>query len=113
MTDAVRGFVFLLNGNSFSHFDFELVVINGFTIKFDGQLLLCRCVKQSRNIIRDAHQVDDRGTLVLEDHNRLDFLCTIGTQTTCGVRLRNICFQDLKFLFLKFHRTLCALNGSR
>ena len=57
---AVRRAVFLLDGHAFRHFHLELVVIHRFPIQFHGQLLMCWSLKQPRDVVGDAHQIDGR-----------------------------------------------------
>ena len=60
--------MFLLNGNTWSHLDLELVIINDFASQLDGKLILVRCFKEAWNVVGNAHQINWRGTLVFEFH---------------------------------------------
>ena len=50
--------MFLLDGNPLRDFDLELVVINSLAVQLDAKLLSERSLKQARDVIGDAHQVD-------------------------------------------------------
>ena len=69
--------MFLLNSDAFCHLDLELVVINDFSSQLDGELVLGGCLKESGNVVGDAHQIDRRRAFVFEFHRCCQLLSTV------------------------------------
>ena len=111
MALAIGRTVFLLDGDAFGDFGLVLVVVDGFSVDLDGELFVGWRLKESGDVVGDAHEVDGRGTLVDKGHRGLNLLGTVGTKVACGVGLLNFCFQHFEFLFLESHRTFRGLNS--
>ena len=105
--------MFLLDGDAFREFQLVLVIVDGFSVDLDGQLLLGRGLKESWHIIGDAHEIDGGRALVDEGHGRLNLLRAVRPQIACGVSLLNLGFKNFEFLFLERHASFRGLHGLR
>ena len=57
---AVRGAVFLLNGDAFRNLGLVLVVVDGLAVDLDGHLLGRGCFEETGDVVGNAHEVDGR-----------------------------------------------------
>ena len=102
--------MFLLNGDAFREFNLELVIVDGFSVNLHRQLFWRRCLKETRNVVGDAHQVDGRRTLVDQGHGGLNLLRSVRAEASSGVGLLHLCFEHFEFLFLERHASFSGLD---
>ena len=110
MALAIGRAVLLLDGDALGNFGLVLVVIDGFSIDLDGQLVGRRRLKQTGNVVGDAHEIDGRRTLVDQGHRGLNLLRPVRAEASGGVGFLNVGFEDLEFLLLEGHRTFGGLD---
>ena len=103
MTLSVGRAVFLLKRSSFNHLNLELVVVEGFSIEFNGQLVGRRCLEQAGDIVGNAHEVDGSRPFVGQLHGGLHLLVSVGAEATRRVGFLNIGFEHIELLLLKGH----------